>query len=72
MALLGTPNGAGGVYLLMQHKRALGLKTISRVHVGFEWIGGRWLPFLIFEVVDMRASEGLLDVGSGRCNSSNF
>lgn len=51
LALLGTPNGAGSVYLLMQHKRALGLKTIVDAFVfrdgPFEW------PHLIFEVADM-------------------
>ena len=29
LALLGTPNGAGGVYLLMQHKQVLGYKVIT-------------------------------------------
>ena len=56
LALLGTPNGAGGVYLLMQHKLALGFKTISRVLVVLT--GSKWEPFLIFEVVDMSCLGG--------------
>ncbi|KAF2621471.1 hypothetical protein BU25DRAFT_379643, partial [Macroventuria anomochaeta] len=32
-ALLGSPNGAGFAYFLMQHKRELGLKTITKVTV---------------------------------------
>ena len=56
LALLGTLNGAGAVYMLMQHKLALGLKTISRVMVVLT--GSRWEPFLIFEIIDMSCLGG--------------
>ena len=32
-ALLGTPNGAGPVYALMDHKRSLGKKTIASISI---------------------------------------
>ena len=69
LALLGTPNGVGGVYLLMQHKQALGLKTISRVVMGFDH--GRFSPFLIFQVVDMPAPSHNLEDSVSVDNSSD-
>lgn len=36
LALLSTPKGAGSVYLLIQHKLALGMKTIPGVFTGFD------------------------------------
>lgn len=56
LTLLGTPNGVGGVYLLMQHKLALGFKTISRVVVVLD--GSSWEPILIFKIVDMSCLGG--------------
>ena len=53
MALLGTPNGMGGVYLLMQHKPSLGYKTIARAVVIRDGPGDRSRPHLVFEVRDM-------------------
>lgn len=56
VALLGTPNAVGGVYLLMEHKQALGLKTISRIVLILDGSGSD--PFLIFEVVNMHRPRG--------------
>lgn len=54
LALLGTPNGAGSVYLLMQHKRALGFKMIVDA---FVFRDGPWeWPHVIFEVTDMHSA----------------
>ncbi|KAL8789872.1 MAG: hypothetical protein Q9213_000940 [Squamulea squamosa] len=51
LAMLGTPNGAGGVHLLMQHKQVLGLKTISKVFIGYD--GPRLVnPFIVYEVTN--------------------
>ena len=69
LALLGTPNGVGGVYLLMQHKQALGLKTISRVVMGFDHGGGS--PFLIFQVVDMPTPSHILESSSSVDSSTD-
>ena len=55
LALLGTPNGAGSVYLLMQHKRALGRKTIGRVVVVRD--GEDSGPHVVFEVRDLGAGS---------------
>lgn len=68
--MLGTPNGAGCVYLLMQHKQALGFKTISRVVVGYN--GPTFQsPFIVYEVLDMPSSSLLNgEDGSGVCNPS--
>ena len=54
LALLGTPNGVGGVHLLMEHKRALGYKTITRAIVFRK--GPRTFPSgsdVVFHVQDM-------------------
>lgn len=54
LALLGTPNGVGGVHLLMEHKRALGYKTIARAIVFRK--GPRAFPSgsdVVFQVQDM-------------------
>ncbi|KAL8807165.1 MAG: hypothetical protein Q9182_000847 [Xanthomendoza sp. 2 TL-2023] len=51
-ALLGTPTGARAVYLLMQHKRQLGLKTITKATL-FGKSQSQWLisgPDVVFEV----------------------
>ncbi|KAL8906148.1 MAG: hypothetical protein Q9171_006391 [Xanthocarpia ochracea] len=53
LALLGTPNGVGAVYLLMQHKQALGFKTISRVVVVLDGPGHSLTPIIIYKVRDM-------------------
>ncbi|KAI4271512.1 MAG: hypothetical protein LQ337_005956 [Flavoplaca oasis] len=55
-ALLGTPGGAGTVYLLMQHKRQLGRKQIIRATV-FGKVPSQWEHFgygpdVVFEVRD--------------------
>lgn len=55
-AFLGVPNGWGAVFLLMEHKQALGFKTISRVVLIEDWSGND--PFLIYEVVDMPSPRG--------------
>ena len=55
LALLGTPSGAGAVYLLMQHKRQLGHKTIVRATV-FGKSQEYWAhhgPDVVFDVLDM-------------------
>ncbi|KAI4101515.1 MAG: hypothetical protein LQ339_005012 [Xanthoria mediterranea] len=55
LALLGTPSGAGAVYLLMQHKRQLGHKTIVRATV-FGKSQNQWAqhgPDVVFDVLDM-------------------
>ncbi|KAL8820052.1 MAG: hypothetical protein Q9223_001658 [Gallowayella weberi] len=54
-ALLGTPTGARAVYLLMQHKRQLGFKTITKVTL-FGKTQAQWLangPDVVFEVANM-------------------
>ena len=61
LALLGTPNGVGAVYLLMQHKKALGHKTIDRAFVVRD--GGVTDPHLVFHVRD-GLSGATLDVGA--------
>lgn len=49
-ALIGTPNGVGVAYLLIQHKRKLGHKMISAVTIfhpkGYSWV-------LLFHIVDV-------------------
>ena len=52
-ALLGTPNGMGGVYFLMQHKQALGFKTISQVTIIRDLTGE---ANLIFDVAELEYS----------------
>ncbi|KAI4251792.1 MAG: hypothetical protein L6R42_008231 [Xanthoria sp. 1 TBL-2021] len=55
LALLGTPSGAGAVYLLMQHKRQLGRKTIVRATV-FGKAQAQWAqhgPDVVFEIRDV-------------------
>ena len=54
LALLGTPNGVGGVHLLMEHKRSLGYKTITKAIVFRK--GPRAFPSgsdVVFQVQDM-------------------
>lgn len=69
LATLGTPNGAGCVHLLMQHKQILGFKTIARVVVGYD--GPTFQsPFLVFEVADMPFSALTAVGGEGVCNLS--
>ncbi|KAL8650603.1 MAG: hypothetical protein Q9210_003725 [Variospora velana] len=55
LALLGTPSGAGAVYLLMQHKRQLGQKMIVKATV-FGKTRSQWAlhgPDVVFEVRDV-------------------
>lgn len=55
LALLGTPNGAGGVHLLMQHKRQLGFKTVAMATV-FGKSPDAWFnegPDVVFQLRDM-------------------
>lgn len=68
--LLGTPNGWGGVFLLMEHKRVLGFKTISRVALIRD--GSQNDPFLIFGVVDMPAPRSCRGVASSNITPGNF
>lgn len=72
-AMLGTPNGAGGVYLLMQHKQVLGFKTFSQVVIGLDFDGPDSSPWLVFKAVYM-PSPRLLNTGGGGgvCNSSHI
>lgn len=72
-AMLGTPNGAGGVHLLMQHKQVLGFKTFSQIVFGLDFDGPDFSPFLVFKAVDMPSSR-LLNTGGGGgvCNSSDI
>ncbi len=67
LATLGTPNGAGCVHLLMQHKQMLGFKTILRVVVGYDGPTFQH-PFIIFEVVDMPPSALTAVAADGVCN----
>ncbi|KAL8978299.1 MAG: hypothetical protein Q9177_006438 [Variospora cf. flavescens] len=67
LALLGTPSGARAVYLLMQHKRQLGQKTVVKATV-FGKTRSHWAlhgPDVVFEVRDVADAE------SGRAASSN-
>ena len=55
LAFLGTPVGGATVYFLMQHKRALGRKRISKITL-FPKTRNHWRqnpPDLVFEVRDM-------------------
>ncbi|KAL9598711.1 MAG: hypothetical protein Q9219_004324 [cf. Caloplaca sp. 3 TL-2023] len=68
-AIIGTPNWAtGSVYLLMEHKRQLGLKGIGRIIVfggEYEEEGVDW-PSVVFEVVDLAAPvDGEVGMGCG-------
>ena len=49
LALLRTPNRAAGVYPLMQHKLALGLKTILQISVINDRDGG-YETYLLFRI----------------------
>ena len=62
-ALLGSPNGYGGVYLLMEHKRQLGHKTITQAVVFKE--GNFEEPTLVFVVEDVPPLR------SGRMTTTN-
>ena len=55
-AILGSPNGAGCAYLLLQHKAQLGVKTISKVTV-FQDDGAAKPrpPSMVFHVKDVVA-----------------
>lgn len=60
-ALLGSPNGVGSVYLLMEHKKQLGRKTIGRIIICCvaleeEEVEG---PSMVFEILDIPAPGGL-------------
>jgi hypothetical protein len=54
-ALLGSPNGLGVGYLLIQHKNSLGMKTISKVTVFQDEGKLPWprFPSMVFHVVDV-------------------
>ena len=56
-AILGSPNWAiGSVYLLMEHKKQLGHKTIGRITVFCADLGkGEEGPSMVFEIVDLPA-----------------
>lgn len=59
-APLGTPSGAGAAYLLMQHKRQLGVKTIARFTV-FGKAQAQWGKAgldVVFEVLGKVREEG--------------
>lgn len=62
LALLGMLNDAGCVYLLMQHKRAVGRKTIGRVVVVRDDKDSG--PHFVFEV---RSEDG----GAGNAGGSS-
>jgi hypothetical protein len=53
-ALLGTPNGSGVAYLLVQHKQELGRKTIEKITVFSEVR----LLMLLFHIVDVEEGTG--------------
>lgn len=77
-ALLGTPFGAGAVYLLMQHKKQLGHKTISRVTL-FGKSPNQWSqygPDIVFEIRDVSnqaasANAPFRGRGTSVCQSLN-
>lgn len=57
LALLGTPNGAGSLYLLLDHKRALGFKTIKKISL---FAAGPGLAgHMLFEVEDFKPNQAL-------------
>ncbi|KAK3078934.1 hypothetical protein LTS18_006252, partial [Coniosporium uncinatum] len=69
-ALLGTPNGRGVAWLLVQHRRQLGRKTVAGVRV---WVDGTCVeemdmelcrPNMVFYVRDVVEDGGEGDVGS--------
>jgi hypothetical protein len=51
-ALLGSPNGSGVAYLLIQHKRQLGHKTVDRVTI----FRKKWDTMLLFYVTDVEGA----------------
>lgn len=53
-ALLASPNGAGGVWLLMQHKVVLGRKGVKRIVV---WNEVGHSPDIVFEVGELGEGE---------------
>ena len=63
-ALLGSPNGAAFAYFLMQHKKELGHKTITKVTVFRAETDDDSAfvdPHLVFHVGDMKGGEGESD-----------
>lgn len=65
-ALLASPNGAGGVHLLMQHKAALGRKTVTKIAV---WKEGDQLPDIVYEIGEVEFGANPMPVG-GRMASA--
>ena len=62
LAFLGSPYGTGPLYFLMQHKRVLGLKTFSRIIVGWDW---RFFSgFILFEVDDKKQGPNIFLPGT--------
>ena len=62
-ALLGTPNGVGAAWLLIQHKEQLGMKSISAVTI-YKCVGAHyclcfWIEELDHEGVDMEVPPDL-------------
>jgi hypothetical protein len=57
VALLGTPNGAGVAWLLAQHRKQLGHKTIGRIRLIYNekdpFESDREIPSPVFELCDM-------------------
>ncbi|KAJ5901621.1 hypothetical protein N7495_002149 [Penicillium taxi] len=57
-ALLGTPNGSGSAWILIQHKSQLGLKRISKIKVYGQQIGASiWEPGMWMEVEDVKGDS---------------
>ncbi|KAH6858863.1 hypothetical protein BKA58DRAFT_444049 [Alternaria rosae] len=52
-ALLGSPNGAGVAYLLIQHKKGLGHKTVDKVTV----FKKKWDTMLLFHITDVDSAD---------------
>jgi len=50
--LLGTPNASGIVWLLAQHKAAMGQKTIKSITVWYDEQVGAYAPSMLFEIGD--------------------
>ncbi|KAJ5899320.1 hypothetical protein N7495_004064 [Penicillium taxi] len=53
-AVLGTPNGSGTAWMLIQHKDQLGLKKVSQITVyGIKVLELKWVPALVFKIGDV-------------------
>ncbi|KAL8818874.1 MAG: hypothetical protein Q9191_007845 [Dirinaria sp. TL-2023a] len=73
LALLGTPNAIGSAYLLMEHKKQLGHKSVGRIFVFSQYLPGEELgyPTLVLEFVDVPAAPAAAGLGANRLMIGN-